>query len=261
MLLISQQAKLFEQGKVPAPFPTYVASYRKWQELGRQVQRGQIGMAINCADARLPPGCSRQGRHESAPGPRRDRQPDEREVKTGFLRGFTVEKVFSAEQTDGDPLPAPPQPRLLEGQAPPGLVGIGAAADRIPGVHGLTVPTADDLQGANGRITWATKTVQIRADMDDAAMVKSLPHEAAHSVFAPVSQSGLSLTDQVAPRIFALHPRPPILCGDGDTAGQRATAAWAQRAIRAYHREVLTLSLPDGLDPAEWLAHHGTPGC
>lgn len=75
--------------------------------------------------------------------------------------------------------------------------------------------------------------------------------------FAPVSQSGLSLTDRVAPQIFALHPRPPILCGDGDAAGQHATARWAARAITVFHREVLTLSLPDGRDPAEWLAQDG----
>lgn len=78
--------------------------------------------------------------------------------------------------------------------------------------------------------------------------------------FAPVSQSGLSLTDRVAPRIFALHPRPPILCGHGDAAGQQATARWATRAITVLHREVLTLTLPDGLDPADWLTTKGDQG-
>ncbi len=182
LLLISQQARLFEQGKVSAPFPTYVASYRKWQELGRQVQRGQTGMAIIAPmrgirrDAVGTDGAARRlGRGETP-------RPGEGEVKTGFLRGFAVEKVFSAEQTDGDPLPAPPQPHLLEGQAP---LGLGESILRLIESRGYTVstvPTADDLQGANGRISWATKTVQIRADMDDAAMVKTLLHEAAHSV-------------------------------------------------------------------------------
>jgi antirestriction protein ArdC len=182
MLLISQQAKLFEQGKVSAPFPTYVASYRKWQELGRQVQRGQTGMAIIAPmrgfhrDAVDKDGTSRPLARGETP------KPDEREVKTGFLRGFTVEKVFSAEQTDGDSLPAPPPPQLLEGEAPSGL---GESVLRLIESRGYTVstvPSADDLQGANGRVTWATKTVQVRADMDDAAMVKSLLHEGAHCV-------------------------------------------------------------------------------
>jgi nucleotide-binding universal stress UspA family protein len=64
----------------------------------------------------------------------------------------------------------------------------------------------------------------------------------------------------VAPRFFGLHPRPPILCGDGDEAGQQATAAWVDRAMRVHHREVLTLSLPSGLDPAEWLQQEGDLG-
>ncbi len=93
--------------------------------------------------------------------------------------------------------------------------------------------------------------------LDALAIAAAASRVDASGLFAPVSQSGLSLTDRVAPRIFNLHPRPPILCGDGDAAGQRATAAWAQRTIRTYHREVLTLTLPDGLDPAEWLAQHG----
>jgi hypothetical protein len=43
-----------------------------------------------------------------------------------------------------------------------------------------TVPDAAYLQGANGRTSWTDKTVTLRADMDDAAMVKTLIHEAAH---------------------------------------------------------------------------------
>ena len=78
--------------------------------------------------------------------------------------------------------------------------------------------------------------------------------------YAPCSQSGLSLTDRVAERFFALHSRPPVLCGDGDDAGQKATVAWVQRAMCTYHREVLTLTLPNGMDPAEWLQQRGDRG-
>ena len=49
--------------------------------------------------------------------------------------------------------------------------------------NGFTVDTVADaahLQGANGRTSWTSKTVTVRADMDDAAMVKTLIHEAAH---------------------------------------------------------------------------------
>lgn len=180
MLLIAQHAKLFEEGKVATPVPSYVASYRKWQELGRQVERGQTGMAIIAPmrgirrEAVAADGATRPlARGQSA-------EAGEREVKTGFLRGFTVEKVFSAEQTVGEPLPAPPRPHLLEGEAPAGL---GEAALRLIEARGYTVatvPNAGALQGANGRTVFSSKTVQVRADMDDAAMVKTLLHEGAH---------------------------------------------------------------------------------
>ena len=180
LLLIAQHEKLFEDGKVCTAVPSYVASYRKWQELGRQVQRGQAGMAIIAPmrgmrrEAVNPDGIARPLRGADAPA------VGEREVKTGFLRGFTVEKVFSAEQTSGDPLPALPAPQLLEGQAPRGL---GEAVLRLLQDRGYSVATVASsgvLQGANGLTTFSAKTVQIRADMDDAAMVKTLLHEAAH---------------------------------------------------------------------------------
>lgn len=181
LLLIVQHTRLFEQGKVATPVPSFVASYRKWQELGRQVERGQTGMAIIAPmrgirrEAVSPDGATRPLARGQSP------DVGEREVRTGFLRGFTVEKLFSAEQTVGDSLPAPPIPRLLEGEAPAGL---GEAVLRLIEARGYTVttvPNAGALQGANGRTNFSSKTVQVRADMDDIAMVKTILHEAAHA--------------------------------------------------------------------------------
>jgi len=45
-----------------------------------------------------------------------------------------------------------------------------------------TAPDAASINGANGQTNWGAKTVVVRADMDDAAMVKTLIHEAAHVV-------------------------------------------------------------------------------
>src|SRR5437016_8167 len=46
LLLAVQYRKLYEAGKVPTPVPSYVASYGKWKQLGRQVEKGQTGLAI-----------------------------------------------------------------------------------------------------------------------------------------------------------------------------------------------------------------------
>ncbi len=180
LLIAIQHQRLYGQGKVPTPLPTYVASYRRWQQLGRQVQRGQTGMAI-IAPMR---GTRREASDRDGNVRRlgRDEQPHagEVEARSSFLRGFTVEKVFSAEQTQGADLPEAPRPQLLAGQAPRGL---GEAVLRLVESRGFTVctvPAASDLHGANGMTTFSAKTVQVRADMDDAAMVRCLLHEAAH---------------------------------------------------------------------------------
>lgn len=46
LLIWEQHAANFEAGRVPEPFPTYVAGYRQWQQLGRQVEKGQPGYQI-----------------------------------------------------------------------------------------------------------------------------------------------------------------------------------------------------------------------
>jgi len=180
LLLTSQYARKYEQGLVATPLPTYVASYRRWRELGRQVERGQSGMAIiapmrgvrrEAVDAEG--NTRRLGKDDQA-------APGEQETKTSFMRGFTVEKVFALEQTTGEPLPEPPRPKLLEGQAPAGL---GEAVMRLIESHGFTVATVANaglIGGANGLTAWRERTVTVRADMDDAAMVRTLLHEAGH---------------------------------------------------------------------------------
>src|SRR5699024_11313977 len=39
LLIWQQHQAAFEQGRVPEPFPTYVAGYKQWQQLGRQVEK------------------------------------------------------------------------------------------------------------------------------------------------------------------------------------------------------------------------------
>ena len=46
MLIHLAHQEAFKAGKVPNPTPTYVAGFKQWQSLGRQVQKGQSGYAI-----------------------------------------------------------------------------------------------------------------------------------------------------------------------------------------------------------------------
>lgn len=180
LLIWLQHAEAYEQGMVATPWPTYVAGFQTWKALGRSVDKGQHGyqilapnrhaarVAIDAADARRP-----LTRDElPAPG-------ESVETHQGIL-GFRIEHVFAAEQTSGADLPAPPTPTLLTGEAPDGLWDNITAQIRALGYAVRMAPSANELDGANGLTTWGDKSVQIRADMDDAARVKTALHELGH---------------------------------------------------------------------------------
>ncbi|MDQ2727722.1 MAG: ImmA/IrrE family metallo-endopeptidase [Actinomycetota bacterium] len=180
MLVRAQHAQAYAEGLVPASEPTFIAGFGTWKALGRCVERGQHGYMV------FAPVRYKQRTVVGTDGKARLLKPDEsatvEETETTHraLRGFRIEHVFDASQTTGEPLPIPPRPELVDGEAPPGL---GVAVMGLIASRGFTVDTVADatsINGANGQTNWGAKTVLIRADMDDAAMVKTLLHEAAH---------------------------------------------------------------------------------
>ncbi len=46
MLIAAGHYAAYTEGRVPEPSPTYVAGFRQWQSLGRQVVKGQSGYGI-----------------------------------------------------------------------------------------------------------------------------------------------------------------------------------------------------------------------
>ncbi|MDQ2727718.1 MAG: CHC2 zinc finger domain-containing protein [Actinomycetota bacterium] len=78
--------------------------------------------------------------------------------------------------------------------------------------------------------------------------------------YTPVCTSGLSLSTSQLRDVLAIHPAPPVIAGDGDTAGrERANLKWAT-AMLAAGRESVIVDWPDGIDPASWLADRGENG-
>lgn len=144
------------------PEASHVAGYRKWQELGRQVRKGERGIQILAPVVR---------KFDETPDGVKLDEPQRR------VCGFRVEHVWDVSQTDGDDLPTPPRPRLLEGQAPAGLWD--ALADQVTAA-GYELKRGD-CNGANGVTDHAEHTVTVRADVDDAQAVKTLAHELAHA--------------------------------------------------------------------------------
>lgn len=149
-----------------APWASQVAGYQTWKQLGRQVRAGAKGIAI------LAPCRYRSRSDDNDDG---DVQPEAQPGRT-VLRGFRVVHVFDISQTDGPEMAEPLRAQLLQGEAPEGLWDalVGQIADA-----GYVVERGD-CDGANGRTCFATHTVTVRPDVDDAQAAKTLCHELAH---------------------------------------------------------------------------------
>ena len=279
-LIAAQHAQAFADGLVDSADPGYVAGFATWRALGRNVDRGQHGYVILApcrADRRVAldadGNARRLGRGEIA--------GDSERIETRrVLSGFRVEHVFSVKQTSGAAIPDQPLPQLLVGEAPPGL---GAAVVQLIESHGFSVDTVADaaaIEGANGVTRWDTRSVSIRDDMDDAAMVKTLIHEAGH-VLAHAEAPGQFLprflkeveAESVAYLVASVHGMAtdeysfPYVAAWAGEDGAKAVAA-TQARVTQVARTIIDASpaphvsggKPPGAEAAI-VAAHAASGC
>ena len=156
------------------PAATAVAGYAAWRAQGRHVRRGETGIRI------LAPVTRPIRLEESADGLGAMNGEDVRGTTRRVLAGFRVASVFDVSQTEGAPLPTPPRPTLLSGQAPDGLWEDLEAQIRASGFALGRVPTAEAIGGANGVTDFGARTVKVRSDVSPAQAVKTLAHELGH---------------------------------------------------------------------------------
>jgi len=159
------------------PEATQVAGYRVWQDMGRQVRKGERGIEIlapvtrraddSDAAPRLPGGAG------SIPGLP---TPPARTVV-----GYRIAHVFDISQTDlmagtADVF-AVVQPALLTGQAPDHLWdGLARQVDEA----GYRLVVEPLTGGANGRTHFVDRVVTVTPDLEPAHRAKTLSHEMAH---------------------------------------------------------------------------------
>ena len=179
MLIYVQHYAAYQAGRVPEPMPTYVAGFKQWLSLKRQVMKGQSGYAI------LAPVTGRfaSSTPEDSGSWRRLGRGEKTkwgEVVRSRLVGLHPAYVWDISQTEGDPIPEQPMPMLLQGQAPEGLWEGLAAQVEARGFTLKQVPNAATIGGANGITDYSTREVAVRTDMDAAAQVKTLAHELGH---------------------------------------------------------------------------------
>jgi len=162
-----------------APQATRVAGFRAWQSLGRQVRKGERGIAI-LAPCTYRPKAADRAEPAAPAGPEPATSCSGGAAPQGAgggrqVRGFRVVHVFDLSQTEGAPLPEV-APALLVGQAPAGLWD--AMEGQVLG-HGYTVHRGDTGR-ANGWTDPTTRTVRVSGAVDDAQAVKTLIHDLAH---------------------------------------------------------------------------------
>jgi DNA primase len=103
------------------------------------------------------------------------------------------------------------------------------------------------------------RVVVVEGTIDAMAMAVAAIQAGRASAFCPVTQSGRELSPAQLDHVLALSALPPIIGFDGDSSGREPTArllsSAAQRRVT-----VLVTTLPEGHDPASWLADRGPSG-
>jgi hypothetical protein len=163
---------------VQRPDATRVAGYRTWQQLGRQVRKGERGIAILA-----PVTYRRDPDPDAGPTGLPDADGRRRAVRT-----FRVTHVFDIGQTDGPPLPEV-GPRLLAGDGDPALFEALTAQVQAAGYELRREACAHPQ--ANGETSFGDRVVRVRPDLPGAQAVKTLAHELAHvRLHDPASEDG-----------------------------------------------------------------------
>jgi hypothetical protein len=160
------------------PDATRVASFKKWLELDRCVNKGETGIRI------WAPRGNPKGQAEPKPG---EEKTDEPEVPTSdkaepksYATRFVMVPVFDVAQTSGTELPEPV--KLLDGQDQAGVFGKLTKVAESIGYRVQVTPEIDGHAGANGLCEYGLKTLTVAGNRAPAQQVKSLAHEIGHAL-------------------------------------------------------------------------------
>jgi len=147
------------------PDATHVAGFNAWKKIGRYVKRGEKGIAI------------------LAPTFYRENPDDEESPK--ILRGFRVVHVFDFAQTDGQPLPEPPN-----WKSPEKNLELQMKLFDFAEQNGIQV-TIKELEGETQGISTGGSIV-----LSPEAGTKTLIHEITHELLHQVENTQLSIAEK-----------------------------------------------------------------
>ncbi len=150
---------------IQRPDATQVAGYRRWQDLGRQVRKGERGIFI------LAPVVNRTKVVVE------DHEGGEESTDAHSVRAFRAACVFDVAQTDGDELPE--VAARLNGDDP--HQAFGQLVDIATGI-GYRVELTSLPGQRNGDCNFLEQRLRVREGLTPAQMVKTLAHELAHAL-------------------------------------------------------------------------------
>lgn len=145
------------------PDATRVAGYRKWQQLGRQVRKGEKGIKI------------------LAPISRTVAEDEETGEKIRALVGFKTATVFDVSQTDGEELPEAPRPEDLDPEE-----GAQIAEKVYEGLlsfceaEGVAVDFEERRHGDYGSYQHKERRIALNSTLPATEKATTLAHELAH---------------------------------------------------------------------------------
>ena len=200
------------------PDATQVAGFRSWQQLGRQVRKGERAIRIMA--------------------PMAVKERDDAGSETGDrIMFFRAVPVFDIAQTDGEPLPQPPcEP--ITGDSHATMIG---TLERFAESIGFTVGHAALEHGHGGYCDPEQRRIVVSSNLEAPnAIVRVLVHEIAHALGVGYRDYGRDVAEVI------VETAAMIVCGSLglDTAGESIPyiAGWGEdndlAAIKEYAAKV-----------------------
>ena len=160
------------------PDATQVNSFKRWQELGRNVSKGESSIRIFAPSLRKQEVETENGTEE-----------------VRKLSGFRLVPVFDISQTSGEELPEPA--KLLGGEAPEGLFAKMTTVAQGCGFKVKLTPQIEGFGDANGVCRHDQKLIEVATEgRGELQQVKTLAHEIGHALLHnPNDQIGRNTRD------------------------------------------------------------------
>lgn len=204
------------------PEATQVAGFKAWQQLGRQVRKGEHAIRI------------------MAPMVLKRRDDEHGQETDETITLFRAVSVFDISQTDGDPLPQPPREPITGDSHAPYLAKLERFAQSI----GYRVEYRP-LEHNGGFCDSTKRLICVATGTSANRQVKTLVHEIAHAVGVPTYKEHGRADAEVIVETAAV-----IVCGSIglDTSGESIPyiAGWGEnndvQAIRRYAETVDTIA-------------------